>query len=300
MAFSGDYDLNYNAGTANATTGKSAWQLVNQLDFFASAWDLYDVTTTAIGTSGFSLTGEIHFTPGNAGFMGGGASTDLSLGNFTAISLSETPTYKLPDNQWHQISLPTQPSAGSNTVASIFGDDDLGVYGIDWTIFHYHPATNSYATQPLLDTLEVGEGYWIIQVNGSDKTLTMPSDSMLVAGSYSAGCNLNRCSEKPLATEAGNTEWSMIGSTYEVAVKLSDAKVVTSSGTCAGGCNFAEADTAGVLQNVLWRYNGVDAYDQVTNATGNLDPWAGYWVRTSNSASTLNPKLLVPVPGSTM
>ena len=297
---SGDYDLNYNPGTANATTGKSAWQLVNQVDFFAPAWDLYNVTTTAIGSSGFSLTGELHFTPGTAGFLGGGASTDLDLGDFTAISLSAIPTYILPDNQWHQISLPTQPSTGSNTVASIFGDDGLGVYGTDWTIYHYQPATNCYVTPALTDTLDVGEGYWIIQANGSDKTLTMPSDTMLVSGSYSSECNLNRCSEKPLATEAGNTEWSMIGSAYETPVKLSDTRVVTSSGTCTGGCNFAEADTAGVLQNVLWRYNGVDGYDQVTNASGNLEPWAGYWVNTSNSANTLSPKLLVPVPGSNM
>lgn len=42
-----------------------------------------------------------------------------------------TPTHLLPDNKWHQISLPMNPGS-NNTVDDIFGDDELGVYDTDW------------------------------------------------------------------------------------------------------------------------------------------------------------------------
>lgn len=75
--------------------------------------------------------------------------------------------------------------------------------------------------------------------------------------------------------------------------------MATSSGACASGCDLATAGT--VAQNMLWRYDAsVSDYVNVSSPAGSLEPWAGYWVNTPNTASTLAPKLIIPVPGSYM
>ena len=95
---------------------------------------------------------------------------------FPSILLSEN--YKLPNDQWRIISLPSIPPAGENTVKKIFGDDISGQYGTDWVMYGFDTQTSSYgeALKPN-DPVEHGRGYWIIQITVNPVTLTMPEES---------------------------------------------------------------------------------------------------------------------------
>lgn len=59
---------------------------------------------------------------------------DLISASGGAYVFSVIPPHILPNNQWHQISLPMDPKT-KNTVADIFADDGLGIYKTDWVIY---------------------------------------------------------------------------------------------------------------------------------------------------------------------
>jgi len=60
-----------------------------------------------------------------------------------AVEITEGMTYQLPDNQWQQISLPSDPG-NNDKVDYIFGDDGLGTLGTDWALFRYDTSNGEY------------------------------------------------------------------------------------------------------------------------------------------------------------
>jgi hypothetical protein len=193
-------------------------------------------------------------------------------------------TFKLPNAQWHQISLPCNPG-GNNTVAAVFGDDDLGEFNKNWVIFSYNGATYEQLT---LDTpLTQGTGYWIIQKNdaGKEKMLDLPDGSV---ATVSEGFKI------PLHTKQSAAGWNMIGSPFEAANLISDFRIKADTDGCTMGCSWTEAWNKKIVHNELWSYNGVD-YTRL-GSHDSANPWISYWLATLQNAHGTNPELQIPNP----
>jgi hypothetical protein len=203
--------------------------------------------------------------------------------------------YPLAHNQWRQISLPCDPGA-NNTTADIFGDDELGTYGTDWRLWAYDTAINKYVDSGLNGTLKQGVGYWIVQINGSTKTLDMPKNCTPTPASQSATCpSAQGCYPIPLPTRENSLQWSIIGYPYTATKSLGNARVVSNAGGCENGCDLNTAESNGITHNQLWTYTGGNNYSMIEN-DDNLSPWTSYWLPTLKGAHGKKPLLLIPKP----
>ncbi len=216
-------------------------------------------------------------------------STDGSSNTATSNDLTFTTVpsthHILPTNQWHQVSLPMAPPVGSDTVADIFGDDELGIYGSDWILFRYDTSSNEYEKLELGDMLSQGVGYWMIQMSGSDKILDMPAGSLATTAM-----------EIPLDTRLGTNQWNMIGYPFDIEGNLINSQIVTTTGACSDGCTLDTAKSKNIFENKVWAYDalaeseaGVGGYVNVSTP----NPWQGFWVATLHEADGKNPSFLI-------
>ncbi|RUM94380.1 MAG: hypothetical protein DSZ28_03555 [Thiothrix sp.] len=214
-----------------------------------------------------------------------------------AVEISEGMTYQLPNNQWQQISLPSDPG-NDNKVDYIFGDDGLGTLGTDWAMFYYDANNGGYIEIKKGDELYQGVGYWIIQTTGDPQTLEMPLASQPTPVTNPVGCieSASGCFEIPLEKLQPNaTQWHMVGYPFTTARDLSDSRVLTGKGNCAEGCVLDTAENEGIVHNQVWTYNG-KRYNLIKGGD-QLEPWRAYWSATLPDASDSAPvKLLIPKP----
>lgn len=216
-----------------------------------------------------------------------------------------TDTHSLPDNQWHQISLPCAPPAGASTVQAILGDDmgDDATYGADWILYKYNPGSNSYSIVESDDQMIPGLGYWIFNGSGSSRLLSMPPESQPVTPVNSPECpgTASNCIEIPLhyaAERAGAPQYNMIGipsANHFPWGSLQVADTLTCSATdgSATGCSLASATTNNIFQSTAWQYTGTQ-YITIENSS-NISPWSAMWVRIlSNAQPDSNLRLLLP------
>jgi len=198
-----------------------------------------------------------------------GSSNTAKSNDLTFTTVPST-QHVLPSNQWHQISLPMTPPVGSDTVADIFGDDNLGAYGSDWILFRYDTSSNAYEKLEADEALAQGMGYWMIQMSGSDKTLDMPAGSSAISTMVI-----------PLGTRSGTNQWNMIGYPFDIEGNLINSRIVTTTGTCSDGCTLDKAKEENIFENKIWAYDAV-AEEYVSTPT--LNPWQGFWVVTLDKA----------------
>ena len=203
----------------------------------------------------------------------------------------------LPNNQWTMIALECVPPGTENTIADLFGDDITGVYGNDWVIFSYDASTNSYTSPAIGDALQVGAGYWIIQVSvpGADVILDIPRDSHRTPVVNSTACTSSKgCLEYALVTESGVIDWNMVGNPFLNAVDFDALRIVTDSGTCASGCTPNAALAANIANNEVFTFNGSSPAYIVIDSGDTIPARAGVWMATLGGANGLNPRLLIP------
>jgi len=214
-----------------------------------------------------------------------------------AVEIAEGLTYQLPDNQWQQISLPSDPG-NDNKVDYIFGDDGLGALGTDWALFYYDANNSGYIEIQNGDELHQGVGYWIIQATGRPQTLEMPLGSQPTPVTNPVGCieSASGCFEIPLEKLKPNTtQWHMVGYPFTTARSLSDSRVLTGKGNCAEGCVLDIAENEGIVHNQVWTYNGKH-YDLI-KGSDQLKTWHAYWSATLPDAlDNAAVKLLIPKP----
>ncbi len=228
--------------------------------------------------------------------------TSIAVGSFSkaAYIFTLAPTHLLPSNQWHQISLPMDP--GSNdTVNAIFGDDDLGLYGTDWLVFRYDTVINNYIQLTSSDSLSQGIGYWIVQLNGSNRTLEMPDGSSTTPTTYPGSCSVGDLWDKScftthlLSTKSGDSQMNMIGYPFGVSGLFSQSRILTnlSSSLCNNpSCSIDVANREGLFLNKMWYYDGVGPEYTEVQESDTLSPWQGYWSATLNNAHGKQPSLL--------
>jgi hypothetical protein len=187
---------------------------------------------------------------------------------FPSILLSEN--YKLPNDQWRIISLPSIPPAGKNTVEKLFGDDISGQYGTDWVMYGFDTQTSSYgeALKPN-DPVEHGRGYWIIQITANPVTLTMPEESDEAPDIYPL--------QPASVTGSSSVQWTLTGNPFSSSLKLGDLSLKTDSGTCGSiPCDLGKAETEKLLHNQVWVYRENGYVPKDTQST--LNAWDGFWM----------------------
>ncbi|RUM93471.1 MAG: hypothetical protein DSZ28_08330 [Thiothrix sp.] len=226
-------------------------------------------------------------------------------GNSFGVDPLACGSFTLLHNQWRQISLPCEPQVtpedfNNAKVWGLFADDigDDGSdifsnYGTDWVIYRYDSSQGEYKEMGAGDLLSQGEGYWIIQVTGSTKVLSMPEGSLPIADGGEPGClPLQRgCFNIVLDTKPSATQWNMISYPYKTSQLLGNVRVVTSSDDCgsSGGCNLTAAKDKDIVYDTLWTYNG-SRYVQVSKGD-EIRSWMGYWSPTLSKADGKSPKL---------
>ena len=210
-------------------------------------------------------------------------------------------SYTLLNDQWRQIVLPCNPGS-SNSITDVFGDDMTNAFGEgvssyanNWILFKYDSVTSKYIELEESDILEVGVGYWIIQLSGNSVSLSLPTNSTPVSAVQSSACpSDDGCFELPLNTRLNDINLTMIGRPSHFSAKLRDVKIQASATThCSDGCSLDTAETDGLTRNQLLTYDG-NGYTPITSPDGIIEPWVGYWVATLQNADGSNPKLLIP------
>jgi len=206
---------------------------------------------------------------------------------FFFSSISFAADYLLPNNQWRMISLPSDPGA-TNTVKSVFGDDVINAeYGADgkWVIFSYEAVIGGYEIVEYESPLELGKGYWIIQMTGTDVTLDMPEGSIdNTANNFIINLTVPQGEQ--------TQQWNLIGNPFSVAKSLSSFSVKTGQNNCSNpSCSLDKANEKHLVQKVFWRYTGRE-YEKV-EGQASLNAWDAAWCVALELSKGLNVLSLV-------
>jgi hypothetical protein len=206
-------------------------------------------------------------------------------------------SYNLPNNQWHQISVPYAPPSSANTVADVFGAVvALGTVNVDWAIYKFDGA--NYVALGINDIIEQGIGYWIMQISGSTVTISLSTAStetpVLTLG---AECPSSSGCFKTAVLETSTTaKWSMLGNPFPQKKQIKGIVVDSTYTDCSltNGCSFDGAAKKSQISDTVYHYNPSTAtYDSLTSVDY-LKPWAGFWFATLPAANGTSPKLLFP------
>ena len=196
-------------------------------------------------------------------------------------------TKTIQSNEWTQIGIPCEPPQDKNTLKDILSDDILGDYTTQWTVYTFNLITNEYDLVDLDSPLQVGKGYWIIQLN-QDVQLDMPEGSQPVNVKNSSQCLTAGCFESTVVA-ADNEQIQMLSNPFYHPIKSESLRVNTGE---ALGLTLLEASEQ-FVENKIWHYNGVDGYEELQNGT--IPPWTAWWMSALPKESNApDLKLLLP------
>jgi len=205
-------------------------------------------------------------------------------------------SFILNNGTWEQVVLPGNP--GGSTVRSLFGDDlTADDYGQTWIIYTFDGAANSYANPGIDGSIAQGQGFWMIQITGSDVEIDVPVDFPGPLVFQNAACSSpSGCAVLQLATRDNNATWNMLGSPFPNSIPTSDIRIVTNAtdSICSSGCSLDEASSQGLIGSELWHYNSAAGQYDDKNAMGSTNPMQGFWMKTENGSDGSDPALLVP------
>jgi len=188
---------------------------------------------------------------------------------------SVIPTLTLNNNSWHQFSLPCDPG-DNNTVAALFGDDNLGTYGPDWIIWAFDAVSGNYQSVSTQTPLVQGAGYWVFQRSGGVRELDMPANCAATPRSIRDGCPVSTgCFATPITGVATSSAWQLLGYPFAYSGNASQSSIATSDGNCVNGCTFGSDEANLIVAPDLWTYDGTD-YTRV-GPDGVFKPWSVYW-----------------------
>lgn len=186
----------------------------------------------------------------------------------------EIPDLELPSNEWHQIALPAEAGAASS-VLDLFGDDlSPRGYGLDWVVFHYNPVDRSYKRLGIMEQLDQGSGYWMIQVTGETVTLTLTDH-----------IPRNLSGVEVLLSPQLDVSWQMLGFSGAKSSILGDVFKFFNSENCSQleGCSITKAVDDALIYPIVFSFNG-NEYEQL-GAGSSIEPWTAVWIAVLPGAS---------------
>jgi hypothetical protein len=202
--------------------------------------------------------------------------------------------YQLPNNQWHQISMPAD--VNNATVADIFSDDlPAASYGDVWVLYSLDPITLIQSKLTLSDVIKQGIGYWIIQETGNTINIDLPANVKETSIQQSSQCSSTSGCYEIIISAASEDKINLLGYPFEHSLSsLQGVRIVSASGGCAEGCTLNEAAEAKIYHKDFITYNGI-AYEDLNTTTG-ISSWTGMWGKTMENANGLEVRILFPLP----
>jgi len=202
----------------------------------------------------------------------------------------------LRHNTWSLVSIPASNRSGDSP-AQVFSEElpaeNYGSSG-SWALYRYEPQDNAYTLVPVDAELQVGVGYWMIQITESDINIDLSTQNIPFSVSSSTACPTRAgCVEVPLQKSNGATpKWGLLGYPQASQQLLRDTTVRTPEGACSDGCTPDEAQSAGVLSSTLYYYDGSE-YQPIAPGS-NLKPGEAYWAKRPEQSSQQAAQWLVP------
>lgn len=206
--------------------------------------------------------------------------------------------YTLQDKRWSLLTIPADSSA--QTVEQLFGDDlPAATYDQEWFIYRFDSAIQNYIKPTLQDTLPQGDGFWMLQSTGADVTVDLPAGLPNGSAMVSEVCaSTTGCFSIQLPTNAASATWSLLGAPYDSPIDVTQIRVSSSSGTCANGCDLAEAKAADLLAGDPLIYNATsENYERLSDLSV-VPTWQGFWVPSSAQSADTNLTLHLPKPAA--
>ena len=222
----------------------------------------------------------------------------LILPHRLAIAADDPPPrYLLENNVWSQLLVPANASA--STVDELFREYlPRERYGQSWIVFRYDGQSGTYRDPGLAGTIKQGEAFWIVQITGSDRVLSVPVNVPTASTSERAACaGSGDCASIALATSNRPFTWSLVGSPFRRSVPVSDIRIVTNGSACEQGCSISAAADNGLIGYEMQHFDEA-SNTYIDRANGNLEPWEGVWVYTTSRAQGTNPVMLIPRDGA--
>jgi len=204
--------------------------------------------------------------------------------------------YILQNDRWSLLTVPANSS--TQTIEQLFGDDlPAATYEQEWALYRFDAATQEFVKPTLQDTLPQGSGFWMVQRTGTDVTIDLPADLTDGEAQLTAACaSTEGCFSTPLPTSDVSATWSLLGAPFKSPVDVTQIRVSSSDGTCAGGCDLDQAKATGLLRNDLWVYNSVSGNYEKLTSSNDIAPWQGFWVQSSALPDDTNLTLHLPKP----
>jgi hypothetical protein len=194
-------------------------------------------------------------------------------------------TYALTNGKWKQIALPCEPR--TNTVAGVFGDDGMGIYGTDWAMIEHDTATNSYRDLQLVDPLEKNKGYWIRTISGDH-----------IVGNEGSGSDESLPYDIAIFGDEGGL-LNMIGHPFISSVDWSMVEVDVGDGVFVKMTSLSDLEATRVFSSQKWEFNG-NTYDlcdaRVLCDDPSLSSFDGFWIEAYADTTLRIPPAAVDRP----
>ena len=224
----------------------------------------------------------------------------LQLTVLAGVSLFAGPLAAMPfalqSNHWELLTLPANPT--NKTVTALFGDDlPMADFQRTWSVFAFDSSAQGYNELAASDSLEQGQGFWIIQKTGNRVDIDIPAPSPAADVSQTAACPSSAgCFSHALASHANAAMWSLAGAPFSRATNIAQVRVVSADANsdCASGCNLDESAAAQITTNSLWKYDSSTNTYQRLGINSSLPAWHAFWLSTEAQLNTSTPTLLLP------
>lgn len=281
-----------------------------------------------VGSPGGAVGGAGSFNSGNGvagtapGGGGGGARNAFAVAGGAGaagrvvISWSECGTgLSFTTSQWTMLALPCVPSAGTPSVANVFGTGT----GSNLNTANYNTASTGWvidkrlvgippAYQRLLigDNVSIDTGYWIKSYQApTGNTLTVAGIHATTNVTQAQGCAVAAgCRAITVTTPAATTNrFNLVGNPFAYAIDWSkvrirvDGAAATYTPSQAAGVAVSGNASPPVLSNEVNIWNGT-SYDTISDALvppfHNLRYFQSFWVNVLPGASGQTIELLIP------
>jgi len=215
---------------------------------------------------------------------------------FFYSTFSSAAQITLPDRQWALLTVPA--NADNQTIESLFADDlPIESLGSLWTIFGYDQENQIYVAPGKSDSLNQGEGFWIIQITGGSVTIDVPETLAPGDLTTSNACSSpDGCFVTSLPTSDNNISWAISGAPFAQPTTVGDIRLHSSDQACVNGCSLGDAIAGGFLYGNQWVYDsGASTYRPLIELS-ELKPWQAFWISTDKAQPSTELSLLFPSP----
>ena len=265
--FAGAYFVNREAGDPAGTTGSSQ-TVAAGTDYYIrtfggprNRWGDYSATVVDPADGCFWVYNEYAMTRGTI-IVGEDGRWATAVAKSCNLTHPCSDSVNIPAGAWTRFALPCNV-APDNTVEDVFSGLVPGDYGIGWRVYRRESSSPpQYQLMALTDTMEVGEGYWIITTN---------------ATTVNVNGTINALEDIELFSESPGGRQNYIGHNQNDTVSWADVRFVS------GGdlLTLDDVETAGSASRQMYKWNGAayQVYNGIDPQTGSLDSFDGFWVK---------------------